>query len=209
MSAPVALLLAALSLGLGVAYADALHIDGLRPSQPLRARAVQPQLEQQQLTLAFSDNEIVRIQPWPSYLPQRFGPQRASGELRLLPAGPLSRLELTRAEEAQPWLVMAHGSRPHDALYGGWRLLLEQGNWWAQQGERRVPLNTAPGKAPPRLKVEGATWCFYRLDARLSASPTAAQTREQEPQLDWVMQRQESCRRPCSRLTPTSGAMPE
>jgi len=172
----------------------------LRQAEPLTARAVQPQLDGQRLTLPFADGETVQVQPWPSYLPQRFGPQRASGELRLLPAGPLSRLELTRADEQQPWLVMAHGSRPYGALYGGWRLLLEQGKWLAQQGERRVPLNAAGGKLA-RLTVEGANWCFYLLEARLPASPKAAQGREEEPQLDWVMQRQQSCRSSCARLT--------
>ena len=162
----------------------------------------------QRLTLPFADGETVRVQPWPPYLPQRFGPQRASGELQILPAGPLSRLELTLTDEQQPWLVMAHGSRPRGALYGGWRLLLEQGKWLAQQGERRVPLNAARGKLP-RLTVEGADWCFYLLDARVPGSPKAAQEREQEPQLDWVMQRQESCHSSCARLTPSRDDLPE
>ncbi|MEO8838399.1 MAG: hypothetical protein ABI351_06780, partial [Herbaspirillum sp.] len=128
------LLATVLTTWIGTTGAAALQINGLRPTEPLTAHTVQPQLDGQRLTLPLADGANVRVQPWPSYLPQQFGPQRISGELRLLPAGPLSRLELTQIEQQQPWLLMAHGSRPYSALLGGWRLLLEQGQWLAQQG---------------------------------------------------------------------------
>ncbi len=198
--APRLLLAALLASGIGLASAAALQIEGLRQDEPLTARAVQPQLDGQRLTLPFADHETVRVQPWPADLPQHFGPQRASGELQIKPAGPLSRLALTRADETQPWLVMAHGTRPNGLLLGGWRLALVQERWFAYQGERRVPLQATLRAAPARLTVEGAAWCFYLQESRLPSG--AAQAREQEPQLDWVMLRQESCRDSCAGKPP-------
>ena len=188
-------LMAGLIGGAGLARAQALKIDGLRLDQPLVERAVQPQMDGQMLTLPFSDGETVRVQPWPADLPQQFAAQRASGEILLKPAGPLARLTLTRADETQPWLVMAHGTRPNGMLMGGWRLALVQQRWFAVQGERRVPLQATLRAGRARLTVEGATWCFHLQDARVPAA--GSQARDQEPQLDWVMLRLASCQHSC------------
>ncbi|HTN67752.1 MAG TPA: hypothetical protein VL051_16400 [Burkholderiaceae bacterium] len=200
-------------------HAAGLYIDGLRTTEPLLAKNVQPRLDGQRLLLPLPDGRTIRIQPWLAPLPQHFEPQQVQGESRLLPAGPVSRIEFTRSGEPQAWLVMARGSRPGSELPGGWQLQLKQKQWWVVRAERRLVLNAVPGTGtstdvaadsvhaqPTRLTIEGADWCLYLLDARVP-EPHAAALREQEPQADWVLLRQANCRKSCTpaNATPEAG----
>jgi hypothetical protein len=58
----------------------------------------------------------------------------------------------------------------------------------------RAARATAPATS---LAAQGHVWYFYLFDARLPP-PNAVPAREQEPQIDWVMVRQDRFSRCCS-----------
>ncbi|QEA11892.1 hypothetical protein [Comamonas flocculans] len=203
LSAALALALAA-GASAWPAHGALLRISGLRAGEPLQAAPVQPQLDGQRMLLPLGSAGALRIQPWPAELAQRLGPQQLRGELRQLPAGPVARLEFTRAGEDHAWLVLGSGTRSGQPLSGGWRLQLAQGRWWAQHGSERLPVAS---DAPVLLQARGAPWCLYLLDARVPPSAQWAALHEQEAQADWAMQRLRGDGQPCEAAPHRHGKM--
>lgn len=192
---------AALAAGLIAALptlpARALQIDGLDPLEPIVADAVVPRVAGGELRIAVAPQRMLRVTPWPAYLPQRFGAQSVTAVRQLHPAGPIDRLSLRRGAGGPAWLEIGTGARRATAIVGAWRLHWSARGWTLRRGDEQVLLGESGYSARPAPVADGrARWCIYLLDSRMPRQQPGSAT-EDEPQAAWAALKLDARQRHC------------
>lgn len=164
--------------------ASAIRIEGLSPLQPLAAQPAAVSVVDHVLRVDMEAAAPLTVSPWPANLPQRFGPQLASGFRSLNPAGPIDRVELRHPSESQPWLLVVAGARQGQPVVGDWTLDLEDGRWLLRGGGTQLHLDES-GK-PAQVYAEDAPWCVHLLNATEPTPASRETVQESEPQVSVV-----------------------
>lgn len=168
-------------------FANAASIEGLDAFQPMSAPA-SAVVEKEILKIQLQDARVLKISPWPTYLPQRFSRQHIAAGRQLHPAGPTDSIEFRRKESAQPWLRVITGTRISHNVVGDWTLDRIDGAWTLRNGAIVQALK-AGGKGARVVRVNGERWCVFLMDADNAVRKDASVAHEQEPQVSLALVR--------------------
>lgn len=179
----------------GVVLAETVVIDGVNPAAPVTADGVTPVVSEKRLEVSLHDQETIRIESWPAFLPQQFAPQKMEATRMLHPSGPADRVAFTRMEESRPWLLVGTGAIPSSELLEGWQLQFDGLEWSLAKGKDEKHLRTANKPARPTIVTHGQErWCVYLLSAEVPKSQPGM-AMETEPRAAWAAIRLSSGKR--------------
>ncbi len=168
----------------------ALTIEGLPLLAPLVLHDALAVAFHQRLEVRHADG-VLRIQPWPDFLPPRFSAQKVVAERSLWPAGPSDRVTFTRQGEAQPWLIAGSRSRTETTVTGAWRLRYDETGWVVTDSRQTAVLSSSAAQPQAvRLDACGGTWDVYLLNGA-GQSPPGSMAGDQEARVSWVAVRQD------------------